>query len=128
MQNAPTDAPALPLSDPTCPFHAVVRQQDLVVPLAAKLHIPNALMPLFPSESGVVCTKSAMEATIEARAVRLQIPTVGPFVLLLLSDFSAQAFAHEHSAPMSRSVNTVLAGVATVALHLVLDLSLNCAS
>ena len=35
-------------------------------------------MPLFPSETSAVCKKAAIVATIEASAVRLQIPTVGP--------------------------------------------------
>ena len=35
-------------------------------------------MLLFPSESGAVCTQAAMEATVEASAVRLQIATLGP--------------------------------------------------
>ena len=55
-------------SDPARPFHAVVRQQDRVVALAAKLHIPSALMSLFPSEWCAVCTKAAMVATVEATA------------------------------------------------------------
>ena len=48
--------------------NASMGQQDRVVSLAAKIQISSALVLLFPS---------AMVATVEASAVRLQIPTLG---------------------------------------------------
>ena len=77
VHNTSTVCSCVASSDLASLIHAALREQDRVVALAAKLHIPSALMPLFPSESGAVCTKATMVAIIKAFAVRLQIPTVG---------------------------------------------------
>ena len=72
-------------SDPASPFHAVVRQQDCVV--------ASAPMPLFLHSRVLFCTEAATVATIEASAVRLQIPTVGPLATDTLADTAAASLA-----------------------------------
>ena len=59
-------------------------------------------MPLFLSESGAVCTKADMVATIEASAVRLQIP---PVVLL------GNRLCGEHNWHVSGAQTLAAAGV-----------------
>ena len=76
VQNAPTGAPALPLPTARALFTPWSVSKVALLPSPPSFTL-QALCCWFPSESGAVCTKTAVVATIEAIAIRLHIPVVG---------------------------------------------------